>query len=76
MVIDLGAKYDVLSKTMVEKQSGKKPLANLFQNTDSMFTDEVANPALPEKFKVPYIPIFTGSEDLMEHLMTFLLVCD
>jgi hypothetical protein len=36
-----------------------------------MFTEEVANTALPEKFKVPDIPIFIGSEDPMEHLMTF-----
>jgi hypothetical protein len=71
MVQDLGAKYDMLSKTMAEKQGGKEPLANIFQNVDSMFTDEVANTALPEKFTIPYIPIFTGSEDPMEHLMTF-----
>jgi hypothetical protein len=71
MVLDLGAKYDLLSKTVVENQSEKEPLANLFQNTDSMFTDEVANTAFPEKSKVHYIPIFTGSEDPMEHLMTF-----
>ncbi len=56
---------------MAQKQSGKEPLVNLFQNTDSMFTEEVANTALPEKFKVPDIPIFIGSEDPMEHLMTF-----
>ncbi|XP_062171075.1 uncharacterized protein LOC133876849 [Alnus glutinosa] len=53
MVQDLGAKYDVLSKTVAEKQ------------------EEVANAALPEKFKIPDIPIFTGSEDPMEHLMAF-----
>jgi hypothetical protein len=71
MVLYLGAKYDVLSKTVVEKQSEKKPLVNLFQNTGSMFTKEVANTALPKKFKVSDIPIFTGSEDPMEHLMTY-----
>jgi len=71
MVLDLGAKYDVLTKTVAEKQSGNEPLANLFQNTESIFTDEVANTALPEKFKVLDIPIFTGNEDPMEHLMTF-----
>jgi hypothetical protein len=71
MVFYLGAKYDVLSKTVVEKQSGKEPLVNLFQNTNSMFTEEVASTALPEKFKVRDIPIFTDSEDPLEHLMTF-----
>jgi hypothetical protein len=49
----------------------KEPLANILQNADSMFTEEVANAALPEKFKIPDIPIFTGSEDPMEHLMAF-----
>jgi hypothetical protein len=71
MVQDVGAKYDVLSKTVAEKQGGKEPLANIFQNADSMFTDEVANTALPEKFKNPDISIFMGREDPMEHLMTF-----
>jgi hypothetical protein len=71
MVQDLGAKYDVLSKTVAEKQGGKEPLANILQNADSMFTEEVANAALPEKFKIPDIPIFTGSEDPMEHLIAF-----
>jgi len=71
MVLDLGAKYDALSKTVANKHSGKEPLVNLFQNTDSMFMEEVANTAWPEKFKVPDTPIFTGSEDPMEHLMTF-----
>jgi hypothetical protein len=45
---------------------------NLFQNTESMFTDEVANFNLPEKFKVPYIPIFEGYEDPIKHLDNFL----
>jgi hypothetical protein len=61
----------MLSKIVAEKQGGKEPLANIFQSVDSMFTDEVANTALPEKFKIPDIPIFTGSEDPMEYLMTF-----
>jgi hypothetical protein len=38
---------------MDQKQSGKESLVNnLFQNTESMFTDEVANFDLPEKFNV------------------------
>jgi hypothetical protein len=72
MVLDLGAKYDMLSKTMDQKQSGKESLVNyLFQNTESMSTDEVANFNLPEKFKVPNIPIFSGCEDPIEHLDNF-----
>jgi hypothetical protein len=74
MVQDLGAKYDVLSKTVAEKQGGKEPLANIFQNVDSMFTDEVANSAFLKKFKILDIAIFTSNEDLMEHLMTFGLI--
>jgi hypothetical protein len=71
MVQDLGAKYDVLSKIVAEKQGGKEPLANILQNADSMFTEEVANAAFPEKFKILDIPIFTGREDPMEHLIAF-----
>jgi len=71
MVQDLGTKYDVLSKTVAEMQGVKEPLANIHQNADSMFTKEVANAALPKKFKIPDIPIFTGSADPMEHLMAF-----
>jgi hypothetical protein len=72
MVLDLGAKYDVLSKTMEQKQSGKVSIVNnLFRNTESMFTDEVANFDLPEKFKVLNIPIFSSFEDLIEHLDNF-----
>jgi hypothetical protein len=70
MVLDLGAKYDVLS-AMDEKRSGKESLVNLFQNADSMFTNEAANSDLPEKFKVPDIPIFTGNEDPIEHIENF-----
>jgi hypothetical protein len=44
---------------------------NLFQNTESMFTDEVANVNLPGKFKVPDIPIFSGYEDPIKHLDNF-----
>jgi hypothetical protein len=36
-----------------------------------MFTDEVANFNLSEKFKVPDIPIFSSCEDPIEHLDNF-----
>jgi hypothetical protein len=54
MVLDLGAKYDALSKTI-----------------ESIFTEEVSNFDLPGRFEVPDIPIFSGSEDPVEHLDNF-----
>jgi hypothetical protein len=72
MVLDLGAKYDALSRTMDQKCDGKESLVdNLFQSRDSIFTDEVSNFDLPGRFKVPDIFIFSGSEDLVEHLDNF-----
>jgi hypothetical protein len=44
---------------------------NLFQHKESIFTEEVSNFDLPERFKVPNIPIFSGSEDPVEHLDNF-----
>jgi hypothetical protein len=59
MVLDLGAKYDALSRTMDQKRDGKESLVeNLFQSKDSIFTDEVSNFDLPRRFKVPYISVF------------------
>jgi hypothetical protein len=59
MVQDLGAKYDALSKTIDQKRDGKESLVdNLFQHKESIFTEEVSNFDLPERFKVPDIPFF------------------
>jgi hypothetical protein len=44
---------------------------NLLQKTTSPFTEEVANICLPDKFKVPEIPFYTGLEDPVEHLDNF-----
>jgi len=72
MVHDLDAKYDALSRTMDQKHDGKESLVdNLFQSKDSIFTDEVSNFDLPGRFKVPDISVFSGSEDLVEHLDNF-----
>jgi hypothetical protein len=72
MVLDLDAKYDILSRTMDQKRDGKESLVdNLFQNKESIFTDEVSNFDLPGRFKVPDISIFSGSEDPVEHLDNF-----
>jgi hypothetical protein len=72
MVLGLGIKYDALSRTMDQKRDGKESLVdNLFQHKESIFTEEVSNFDLPERFKVPDIPVFSGSEDPVEHLDNF-----
>jgi hypothetical protein len=72
MVLDLGAKYDALSRTIDQKRDGKESLVdNLFQHQESIFTEEVSNFDLPGRFKVPDIPIFSGSENPVEHLDNF-----
>jgi len=72
MVQDLGAKYDMLSKTIDQRRDGKESLVdNLFQHKESIFTEEVSNCDLPGRFKVPDIPVFSGSEDPVEHLDNF-----
>jgi hypothetical protein len=72
MVLDLGAKYDALSRTIDQKCDRKESLVdNLFQHQESIFTEEVSNFNLPGRFKVPDIPVFSGSEDPVEHLDNF-----
>jgi hypothetical protein len=72
MVQDLGAKYDAMSKTIDQKRDGKKSIVdNLFQHKEFIFTEEVSNFDLPGRFKVPDIPVFSGSEDPVEHLDNF-----
>jgi hypothetical protein len=74
MVLDLGVKYDAdaLSRTMDQKCDGKESLVhNLFQYTESIFTEKVSNFDLPGRFKVPDIPVFSGCEDPVEHLDNF-----
>jgi hypothetical protein len=72
MVLDLDAKYNALSRTMDQKRDWKEsPVDNLFQHKESIFTEEVSNFDLPERFKVLDISIFSGSEDPVEHLDNF-----
>jgi len=72
MVLDLGIKYDALSRTMDQKRDGKESLVdNLFQHKESIFTEEVSNFDLPGRFKVLDILIFSGSENPVEHLDNF-----
>jgi hypothetical protein len=59
MVLDLGTKYDALSRTIDQKRDGKEShVDNLFQHQESIFTEEVSNFDLPGRFKVPDIPFF------------------
>jgi hypothetical protein len=44
---------------------------NLFQDKESIFTEEVSNFDLPGRFKVPEISLFSSSEDPVEHLDNF-----
>jgi hypothetical protein len=72
MVLDLGIKYDALSRTMDQKRDGKESLVdNLFQYKESIFIEEVSNFDLSGRLKVPDIPVFSGSEDPVEHLDNF-----
>jgi hypothetical protein len=41
------------------------------QKIASSFINEVANFLLPEKFKIPDVPSYTGFEDPIEHLENF-----
>jgi hypothetical protein len=52
---------NVLTEAIHSNNKGKASLVkNLLQNTASPFTEEVANFLLPEKFKVPDVPFYTG----------------
>lgn len=69
MIARLEQRCNVLTAAIQRNDKGKASLVeNLLQKTASPFTEEVANISLPEKFKVPEIPFYTGLEDLVEHL--------
>jgi hypothetical protein len=57
---------------MDQKRDGKESLVdNLFQHKESIFIEEVSNFDLPGRFKVPNIPVFSGSKDPVELLDNF-----
>jgi hypothetical protein len=41
---------------------------DLFQNTSSLFIKGITTYHLPDKFKVPDIPVYSGLGDPIEHL--------
>jgi len=64
MIARLEQRCNVLTAPIQRYDKGKASLVeNLLQKTTSPFTEEVANICLPEKFKVPEIPFYTGLED-------------
>jgi hypothetical protein len=72
MINKLEQRCDLLFEVVHRKDRGKASLVdNLLQKPSSPFTDEVAKFLLPEKFKVPDVPTYTGVEDSIKHLDNF-----
>jgi hypothetical protein len=72
MITRLEQRCNVLTAAIEQNDKGKASLVeNLLQKTTSPFTEDVANIRLPEKFKIPEIPFYTGLEDPVEHLDNF-----
>jgi hypothetical protein len=69
VVAALEKKYDLMQQEAIHKYKGKVSVVdNLLQGIASPFTEEIVAKPLPNKFKVPNIPLFTGPEDPTEHL--------
>jgi len=69
MIAQLEQRCNVLTVAIQQTDKGKASLVeNILQKTTSPFTEDVANICLPEKFKIPEIPFYTGLEDPVEHL--------
>jgi len=72
MIARLEQICNILTMAIQRNDKGKASLVeNLLQKTTSPFTEDVANTRLPEKFKIPEIPFYTGLEDLVEHWDNF-----
>jgi hypothetical protein len=72
MITRFEQRCNVLTAAIERNDKGKASLVeNLLQKTTSPFTEDVANIRLPEKFKIPEIPFYTGLEDPVEHLANF-----
>jgi hypothetical protein len=72
MITRLEQRCNVLTTAIQRNYKGKASLVkNLLQKTTTPFIEEVANIFLPEKFKIPEIPFYTGLEDPVEHLDNF-----
>jgi hypothetical protein len=72
MIVKLEQWYDLLSEVVQRQDEGKTSLVdNLLQEIVWRFTNQVVAFHLPQKFKVPDIPIYTGLEDPIEHVDNF-----
>jgi hypothetical protein len=68
----LEQQYNYLVGSTLSRAKGKALLAdNLFSTTTSPFTDQIMSCRLPDKFKMPEIPVYTGLGDPIEHLASF-----
>lgn len=68
----LEQKYDYLMGSTQSRARGKASLTDsLFSTTTSPFTNQIVSRRLPDKFKMPEIPAFTGLCDPIEHLVSF-----
>jgi hypothetical protein len=72
MITRLEQRCNVLTAAIEWNDKGKASLVeNLLQKMTSLFTEDVANIHLPENFKIPEIPFYTGPKDPVEHLDNF-----
>jgi len=68
----LEQQYDYLMGSTQSRARGKASLADsLFSTTTSPFTHQIVSCRLPDKFKIPEIPVYTGLGDPIEHLASF-----
>lgn len=68
----LEQQYDYLMGSTQSMARGKASLADsLFSTTTSPFTDQIVSCRLPDKFKIPEIPVYTRLGDPIEHLASF-----
>jgi hypothetical protein len=68
VVAALEKKCDLLQESSQNGKGKTSVVDNLLQGIASPFTERIVAMRLPDKFKVPSIPIFTGKEDPTEHL--------
>jgi hypothetical protein len=67
VVAALEKKCDLLQESSQNGKGKTSVVDNLLQGIASPFTERIVAMRLPDKFKVPSIPIFTGKEDPTEH---------
>jgi hypothetical protein len=72
MINRMEQRSNVLTGAIQLNDNGKASLVeNFLQKTALPFTEEVASFCLPEKFKVPDVPFYTGLKDPLQHQENF-----